>query len=578
LLEPGARWARRRHRDGWRWSDGAGGEIAIRADGPDLSLAITRAGESTLSARLPSPSGDDIWIIPDGEGVAFAAADPFWRNEYRREQCLNATGGLALPAWGVQSGDATVTVMLADGLQSALCLRDEEGVQARLTHRFSAGAERLEILIHVGRADLLAPALAYRALLQRRGQLKRFADKQVPRLTRLYGAPHAYVWGDGRTLGLLDSLHTLGVARMLLTYDQNDDGPGPLVGPEFLARARELGYLAGPYELFEAAQPPESAEMHYTNWGDELYPDGCIRDADGAVVTGFAGRGCHVSSEALRQRTTPPNPASRYARHQRGGAGTVFVDSDAFGGFRTDFSPAHPMTMARDRENLLARLNLGIQDYGFVLGSEHVHAWSHGVSHYSHGTAQIHPNAIWRLMRDRERVGSWHPPERPGSFFKRVTLDARETRALFGAADQLPLFEAAFHDSVVSTDRWGSPLTKFIGLERERFARALLFGTPTMWSLDAAELERAGLWLKAAHDAFRRAHGWDAPVALTGFSWLTPDRLVQQTRFADGREIIANLSDAPWRGIGPDCVRVARRRQAQFEVCPPDSPILPLAD
>jgi hypothetical protein len=257
----------------------------------------------------------------------------------------------------------------------------------------------------------------------------------------------------------------------------------------------------------------------------------------------------------------------------RDGAGTVFVDSDAFGGFRADFSPAHPMTMARDRENLLARLGLGIEEYRLVLGSEHVHAWSHGVAHYSHGTAQIHPNAIWRLMRDSERVGGWWPPERPASFFRRITLDAREARALFGPADQLPLFEAAFHDSVVSTDRWGSPLPKFIGLERARFARALLYGTPTMWSLDAAELERVGPWLKAAHDAFRRAHGWDEPVALTGFSWLTPDRLVQQTRFADGREIIANFSAAAWRGIGPDCVQVTRRGQDPFVLCPPDAPV-----
>ena len=111
---------------------------------------------------------------------------------------------------------------------------------------------------------------------------------------------------------------------------------------------------------------------------------------------------------------------------------------------------------------------------------------------------------------------------------------------------------------------------KVAGLERQRFARALLYGTPTMWNLDQRELARVRPWLKAAQDDFRLAHGWSTPVALTGFEWLTPDRLVQQTTFADGRKIIANLSDAPWRGLGSNCVRVVRPGQAAFDLCPPD--------
>ena len=52
-------------------------------------------------------------------------------------------------------------------------------------------------------------------------------------------------------------------------------------------------------------------------------------------------------------------------------------------------------------------------------------------------------------------------------------------------------------------------------------------------------------WLKAAQDDFRIAHGWDAPVALTGFRWETPDRLVQTATYADGRRITANFGAAP---------------------------------
>jgi hypothetical protein len=80
---------------------------------------------------------------------------------------------------------------------------------------------------------------------------------------------------------------------------------------------------------------------------------------------------------------------------------------------------------------------------------------------------------------------------------------------------------------------------------------------------------RAGAWLKAAHDAFRRAHGWNVPVALTDFAWLTTDRLVQQTTYADGRTIVANFTVTPWRGLGSSCVRVTWPREQSVDLCPP---------
>jgi hypothetical protein len=573
LNADGGDWALSAEGAGWRWSDGRGGSVLLRADGPDLSVTIARTTEGVFTAPLPPAAPGDTWIIPDGEGVAFAAGDPFWRNIYaaqpRGERCLSATAALSMPAWSRLSGETAITYMLADGLQSALCLGDNEGVQGQVRHEFSAGAERIELLIRVGEANPLAPALAYRALLERRGLLRTFADKQVPLLPRLFGAPHAYVWGDGRRPEFLDRLHALGIERMLLATDQGDDpnARGGHAGPDYLARAAQLGFLAGPYESFENAQPPQTSDAATSNWGDELYPAGCIVNADGAVMAGFADRGCELSSEALRQRATPPNLVSRYEAHGRNGVTTVFVDVDAFGDFHRDYSPAHPMTMARDRENRLARLEMGIADYDFVLGSEHVGAWSHAVAHYSHGTAQAH--VVWALQRNRQRFGAWWPPERPGFFFKPLELTTDEARTMFGPADRLPLFEAAFHDSVVSTDRWEFSMTKLVGLERQRFARALLYGAPTMWSLDDRELTRVGPWLEAAHDAFRRAHGWETPVALTGFDWLTPDRLVQSAVYADGREIIANFSATPWRGLGGDCVRVTWPGQAPFDLCPP---------
>jgi len=230
------------------------------------------------------------------------------------------------------------------------------------------------------------------------------------------------------------------------------------------------------------------------------------------------------------------------------------------------------MTMAQDRANRLTRLGLAITHYHLVLGSENVTGWATGVTHYSHGTAQAHVSSVWKLLNDNTRFGGWWPADRPGLFFKPFQPTPDEARDLFGPADRLPLFEAVFHDSVVAADRWEFGLMKVAGAERSRFARSLLYGTPTMWNLDRKELARTGTWLKAAQDDFRTAHGWGTPVALTDFKWLSDDHLVQQVRYADGRVLIANLGDSIWQGLKPDCVRLARSGHADTDMCPPVDP------
>ncbi len=556
--------------EGWHWTDAEGRRFGLSVSGQALRLTIAAPEGATLDWPLPQVS-NGTWLIPDGEGMAFPADDPFWRAQFPKLRCRNATASLSFPAWSYLGNGRTVTYALGDGLRSELCLEDKDGIQTRIHHTFDEGAETLELLFAPGPQDLLAPALFYRKLMKARGQFKSLADKMVPNLPRLYGAPQAYVWGDGRDLAFLDDLKVLGIERINLSYDEGTrDLPNP-VTPAWLARADQLGYLAGPYDLFEAGQPADTAEATYTTWSDGLYPSGCLHDAAGKEVAGFGGRGCEMSSEAIVRHPGAFAPAERYGRHVANGATQVFVDSDAFGVFFHDHSPDHPMTMRRDRDNRAARLGLGIDRFHLVLGSENVTAWSSPYTHYSHGTAQTQASAIWPLLKDKRFTG-WWPAERPPLFFKPFQPTPDEARLLFGSAERLPLFEAAFHDSVIAADRWEFGLMKVAGEERHRFARALLYGTPTMWNLDRRELARIGPWLKAAQDDFRTAHGWGAPVALTGFRWLSADHLVQQTTFADGRVLTANFGAVAWQGLQPDCVRVKRPKRPATDLCPPPEP------
>lgn len=557
--------------EGWRWTDAEGRTVTLSVEGEALRMTLSGARGSSLAWAMPAATAG-TWLIPDGEGMAYRADDPFWRKAYAQGRCLSGTSLLSFPAWSYLNGSYAVTYALGDGLLSALCLRDDKGLQAQLKHDFGDGAETLDLLLALRSPEPLAPALFYRQVLKARGQFRSLADKATPDLPRLFAAPHAYVFDDGRDLAFLDDLKALGVDRIVLSYDQDPHSQKHIVGPDYLNKAKALGYLAGPYEAFGNAQPPATADMPSAIWDEDLYPSGCIVDAAGKVVVGFANRGCELSSEALVRRKGPFAPAQRYAGHIADGANQVFVDVDAFGNFQEDHSPDHPMSMARDRANLLARLGLAIETYKLVLGSENVTAWSSGVAHYSHGSAQAHALAIWPILADHKGFGGFWPPDHPGVFFKPFQPTPDEARLLFGAADRLPLFEAAFHDSVIAADRWEFGLMKVPSAARGRFARSLLYGTPTMWSLDRHELARAGSWLKAAQDDFRGIHGDGAPMALTGFRWLTADRLVQQATYADGRVLTANFGEGAWKGLGANCVRLTGEKRAPAVFCAPNIP------
>lgn len=555
--------------NGRSWHDGDGRTFRLSVKGGTLRLTVSGKPGTNLSWPMP-PATTGTWLIPDGEGMAYKADDPFWQNAYHRNRCLGGTTMLSFPAWSYLTENTAITYALGDGFRSRLCLQDKDGVQAELVHDFADGAEIIDLMFAVRPPEPLAPALFYREFLKAHGQFKPFASKTVPDLPRLFAAPHAYVWGDGRDLAFLNDLKRLGIARIVLSYDQNPNAHRHLVGPEYLKKAYALGYLAGPYDTFDNGQSAKTADSPAAIWPDDLYPSGCIRDNAGRAVPGFGNRGCEMSSEAVA-RHIPFVPAKRYARHIADGASEVFVDVDAFGEFHDDFSPDHPMTMAKDRTNKLARMETAIGDFHLVLGSENVTAWSAGTTHYSHGTAQAHTMAVWPLLRDK-RFGGWWPPERPTLFFSPFVPTPGEARALFDPADRLPLFEAVFHDAVVAVDRWEFGLMKVPSQARNRFARALLYGTPTMWNLDRRELARTGAWLKAAHDDFTKAHGSTTPDALTGFAWLTPDRLVQQARYAGGRVIIANFGREAWQGLDPECVRVSQPGDTAFDLCPPPDP------
>ena len=548
------------------------GGFSARIVDPDIKVRFARHGarlsvrfETANDARLDWPitgAGAPLTalILPQGEGLYLPLDDSAWIGRFEGK-CLELSGNLSMPFWSYTTKGRTLTYVAGPEPRSELCLNSSASrMTATLSREFRAldGNVPLEIDIGFGDASPIAPALEYRARLIEAGNFKTLAAKieRNPEIARLRGAQHFYVWGDGRTPAFIEDLTTLGVRAAWIGYDQDEFSGGMLAGPDYVKAARAAGFLVGPYDSWANAMDPNTGDM-VSRWPGDLWRAGCIITKGGTPKTGFAGRGCELSSAALaRAEQTPLKPvAMRMDKMLRDGANSYFLDVDAFGELHDDYSPVHPMTVFRDRENRLARMAKA-RERGVVFGSEEGVGWSVPLIDFAHGATSVYNDILWANHKNKN-FGAWWPADRPGIFFKTIEVGDDFRAGKYDPAFRLPLYEVVFHDAVVATDRWDTPMNKFPSLAVRRQLLDLLYGTPSIWAADRRVLVEWQAPLAALAKFFDPLHRRIALRPLTSFEWLTANRLVQRTRFGDAISLTANFGTASFEGLPGGCLRVA---------------------
>jgi hypothetical protein len=541
-----------------RWTVPASGlAVEFEVRGKRLHARFTAKADARISWPVSGDPAFAALLLPEGSGLYVPLADAAWRARLD-DHCANLSGGLLMPFWSYELGERTLTFFVPSDLRSRLCLRARDGrLTAVLNHEFQKrdGNVPHEIEIGFGAGSPIAPALEYRERLRAAGGFPTLAEKirVNANVAKLAGAVHMYTWGDGRKPDFIADLEKLGVKRAWIGYDQDPTGEHTTAGPEFVAAAKAAGYLVGPYDTFNNGQDPKTGD-YLSRWPGTLYPDGCIVNRDGKQRTGFAGHGCELSSEAMRLAEPAMKPlAGRLDTMLRDGANSYFLDVDAFGEVHDDYSPAHPLTVFQDRQNRLARLRL-VRERGIVLGSEEGVGWSVGLLDFAHGAGGTRNAALWAASKNKA-FGAWWPADRPAFFFKTIVPSEEFRASRYDAAYRLPLYAAAFHDAVVVTDRWDVPINKFPSLAKTRLLQELLYGAPSMWSMDRQTLSEWRDSLAALQRFFEPLHGRIATLPLTSFEWLTNDRLVQRTRFGDVVELTANFGAIAAADVASGCLR-----------------------
>ncbi|MBD1554298.1 glycoside hydrolase [Pseudomonas typographi] len=538
-----ARW---RHRDF---------EVHARLQGAELEVTFTATVPTELTwPRLP-PSRRGL-LLPLKEGHYIRADDRVWRQALTQEYArINTTEDLSLPAFGLEDGTHTLSWLFTTPFDNTLAFDVQpQGIGLALTHQFTAlePQRRYQVRIVLGEQDLLAPTKAWRAWLKQQGQFVPLAGKlaAVNAGERLIGASHLYLWGDGWPQAL-DALRQAGLPRLWLGLPQWAQG---LAAPQAVAAAVQAGYLIGPYDSYDTALPPVNQRPTWltAQLGEHAYRRCAIVGADGRRQPGFGGEGVYTNS-----RCVLPQLQARVTRLLAGAPfNSWFIDVAATGMLFNDFDPAKPTSQRQDAINRMASMAWVSQEKHLAVGSEvggavanTPAAFAHGMqtSGFGWGDAQMRQE-----RRSRYYLGPWWPDEQPAVFFKPVALKAEYQALYFNPASRLPLFQAAYHDSLITTHHWTLDTLKFPAVRATSELLAQLYNVPPLLNLSAATAAKRVPYLAALDGFFRPLHQRLNDQALVDFRWLDAVGQVQQTRFADGTRLVANFGEQPsLEGVPP---------------------------
>jgi hypothetical protein len=354
-------------------------------------------------------------------------------------------------------------------------------------------------------------------------------------------------WGDGVSTKMLDRLHDAGLDHLCIT---TGDLYSARFKPQVAKRADELGYLFGPYDSYDSVHKPGDPDSWETAQFDQaLYDNGAMIKRDGTPRYGFKKKGFHLSPIAVwpyvQKRVNDLSTTVPFT--------SWFMDCDAFGDLCDDYSPVHPATMAQDAQARCDRMKWIASAHGAVVGSEGGSAFAAGAIHFAQG--MMTPVIGWGDpdLTDKQSpyyLGGYWPPDGPAFAIKQVPLKPYYVKFFYDPRFRLPLYETVFHDSVVATHEWSSGSLKFKDQTQTMELLELLYNVPPLYHLNLAELKKWQARIKSHCDFFSPLHRQLALLPMTDFEWLTPDRLVQRTTFADKTALLANFSDAPYDSDG----------------------------
>jgi hypothetical protein len=503
---------------------------------PEFTLKVDAEGELPCPLRYPCPfasAAGDRLIVPMNEGISYPVEDKSIET-FR----LIAYGGhgICMAFWGVTDDRDGYCAIIETPDDAAIQLRRLDGLLAISPEwdpqkgRFGYGRQlRYVFFDHGGH---VAIAKRYREYARQTGRLKTLAEKrrENPNVDLLVGAVNVWNW-DSDPVDLVREMQAAGIQRILWSRGG---------APEALRALNGLNVLTSRYDIYQDVMNPANfpfLDGVHPSWTTAAWPNDIIRKANGDWQHGWAVEGkegkwydcgvlCDSRAPDYARKRIPEELATDPYKCR-------FIDTTTAAPWNECYNPDHPMTRTESRQWKMKLLQYVSSDCKLVTGSETGHDAAVPFVDYFEGMLSLGPYRVPDAGRNMQRILD-QAPERVGRF-------------QLGQAYRLPLWELVYHDCVVAQWYWGDYNNKLPSLWDKRDLFNVLYGTPPMFMFDR------NLW-RSQKERFAQSYRNTCPYAratgyaeMTDHRFLTADRNVQQTAFANGAAITVNFGDAPFR-------------------------------
>jgi len=507
-------------------------KLRLDSDNPEFTLAFSAEGDLKWSLGFPHPFVTEpgtYLVVPMNEGISYPVDD-----ESIKTRWLSAYGGhgICMAFWGVTDGSQGYMAIIEtpdDGaihiqrIDKRLCITPQWQSQKG---RF--GYTRKLRYVFFDKGGHVAICKKYRSYAEQASLLKTLRQKckENPDVDLLVGAVNVWCW-EKNALAIIREMKSLGIERILWSHREQ---------PDVIKSMNEMdGVLTSRYDIYQDLMDTQVVEQQlrrvHPDWTQAGWPKDIMLDKNGDWRKGWRVKGkdgqmypCGVlcdkqAPKYARQRV----PAELKTHPYR----CRFIDTTTASPWRECYHPDHPMTRSDSRRWKMELLRVICEDMKLVTGSETGHDAAVPYVHYFEGMLSLGPYRVPEAGRNMIRT--WDEvPERVAKF-------------QVGHKYRLPLWELVYHDCVVAQWYWGDYNNKLPALWDKRDLFNILYGTPPMFMFT-----RQG-W-NQNKDRFVQSYKNVCPVAravgyaeMTDHRFLTTDRNVQQTKFANGITVTVNF-------------------------------------
>ena len=512
------------------------GTVQLDGDRPEFTFELSGHGELATPLRYPHPFAShpgEYLVVPMNEGISYPVEDksiePF---------SLVAYGGhgICMAFWGATDGARGHGVIIETPDDAAIRIERQDGLLGIAPQwdrqRGQFGYARRLRYVFFEQGGHVAIAKRYRAYAQKTGLFKTLEQKRKenPNVDMLVGAVNIWCW-DRDSVGVVKELQSAGINRILWSA---------AASPEKLKAMNDLGVLTSRYDIYQDAMAPTNfphLRYKHTDWTSAGWPQDINREANGDWRRGWGVEGksndwyycgvlCDKRAPDYARERIPAELATHPYRCR-------FIDTTTAAPWFECYNLAHPMTRTDSKEWKMKLLDYVSHDNKLVTGCETGHDASVPFLHFFEGMLSLGPYRVPDAGRDIERIWT-NAPERVVKF-------------QLGHVYRLPLWELVYHECVVAQWYWGDYNNKLPMLWDKRDLFNVLYATPPMFMFNRKNWD-------ANKERFAQSYKKTCPTVrevgyseMTDHRFLTPDRNVQQTAFANGTTVTVNFGATPYQ-------------------------------